>query len=101
MGTKAKFYGPAFAGLETNAKRRPDRCAGTRAPRATHNDTLMATLGMANCGSVAGDSVLKMYVSVPILEVERAPKELKAFKRVRLDGGTDQLYVDRWPAPAG
>jgi hypothetical protein len=38
MGTKAKFYGPAFAGLETTVKRRPDRCAGTRAPRATHTE---------------------------------------------------------------
>jgi beta-glucosidase len=68
-----------------------------RLPEALLNahDTLTATLDVTNCGSVAGDTVLQVYVSVPMTEVERAPKELKAFKRVRLEPGeTKTIQVD-------
>ena len=54
------------------------------------NDTLTATLDVANCGSVPGDTVVQVYVSVPASRVERAPKELKAFQRVGLEAGESQ-----------
>ncbi|HMB21675.1 MAG TPA: glycoside hydrolase family 3 C-terminal domain-containing protein [Anaerolineales bacterium] len=51
------------------------------------SDTLTATLNVTNTGSVAGDTVVQAYVAVPHSRVERAPKELKAFKRVGLKPG--------------
>lgn len=58
-------------------------------------DTLTATLDVTNCGSVAGDTVVQIYVAVPASRVERAPKELKAFKRVRLEAGeTKTVHLD-------
>jgi beta-glucosidase len=51
------------------------------------DDTLTATLDVTNCGSVAGDTVVQIYVAMPVSRVERAPKELKAFRRVRLEPG--------------
>jgi beta-glucosidase len=58
-------------------------------------DTLTATLDVTNCGSVAGDTVVQIYVAVPASRVERAPKELKAFKRVRLEPGeTKTVHMD-------
>jgi beta-glucosidase len=58
-------------------------------------DTLTATLDVTNCGSVAGDTVVQIYVAVPVSRVERAPKELKAFKRVRLEPGeTKTVHLD-------
>jgi beta-glucosidase len=58
-------------------------------------DTLTATLDVTNCGSVAGDTVVQIYVAVPVSRVERAPKELKAFKRVRLEPGeTKTVQLD-------
>lgn len=59
-------------------------------------DTLTATLDVTNCGSVAGDTVVQAYVAVPASRVERAPKELKAFRRVGLQPGetrTIQLNI--------
>jgi beta-glucosidase len=53
-------------------------------------DSLTATLDVTNSGSVAGDAVVQIYVAVPASRVERAPKELKAFKRVRLEPGETQ-----------
>jgi len=58
-------------------------------------DTLTATLDMTNCGPVAGDTVVQIYVAVPTSRVERAPKELKAFQRVGLKPGeTKTVHVD-------
>jgi len=51
------------------------------------SDTLTATLDVTNSGTVAGDTVVQMYVAVPSSRVERAPKELKAFQRVGLQPG--------------
>src|SRR5215216_109446 len=59
------------------------------------SDTLIATLDVTNCGSVAGDTVVQIYVAVPASRVERAPKELKAFKRVGLEAGeTKTVHLD-------
>ena len=58
-------------------------------------DTLIATLDVANDGPVAGDTVVQVYVAVPTSRVERASKELKAFKRVRLQSGeTKTVQLD-------
>jgi beta-glucosidase len=58
-------------------------------------DTLTATLDVTNCGSVAGDTVVQVYVAVSNSRVERAPKELKAFRRVGLKPGeTKTVDVD-------
>ena len=56
------------------------------------NDTLTATLEVTNRGPVAGDTVVQVYVAVPASRVERAPKELKAFRRVGLKSGRDQNH---------
>ena len=50
-------------------------------------DTLTATLNVTNRGPVSGDTVVQCYVAVPGSRVERAPKELKAFRRVGLKPG--------------
>jgi beta-glucosidase len=57
--------------------------------------TLTATLDVTNRGPVAGDTVVQIYVAVPTSRVERAPKELKAFRRVGLKPGeTKTVQVD-------
>ncbi len=59
------------------------------------HDTLTAALDVTNCGPVAGDTVVQIYVTVPTSRVERAPKELKAFRRVGLKPGeTKTVQVD-------
>jgi beta-glucosidase len=59
------------------------------------NDTLTATLEVTNCGPMAGDTVVQVYIAVPASGVERAPKELKAFRRVGLKSGeTKTIQVD-------
>jgi beta-glucosidase len=59
------------------------------------DDTLTATLDVTNSGPVAGDTVVQVYVAVPDSRVERAPKELKAFRRVGLKAGeTRTVQVD-------
>jgi len=58
-------------------------------------DTITATLEVTNCGPVAGDTVVQVYVAVPGSRIERAPKELKAFQRVGLKPGeTKTVRVD-------
>jgi beta-glucosidase len=58
-------------------------------------DTLTATLDVTNRGPVAGDTVVQVYVAVPTSRVERALKELKAFRRVGLKPGeTKTVHVD-------
>jgi beta-glucosidase len=59
------------------------------------NDTLTATLEVTNRGLMAGDTVVQVYIAVPASRVERAPKELKAFRRVSLKSGeTKTIQVD-------
>ncbi len=50
-------------------------------------ETLVATVDVTNTGSRAGDDVVQLYVAVHGSEVERAPRELKAFARVHLAPG--------------
>ena len=61
----------------------------------SERDTLTATLEVTNSGQVAGETVVQVYVAVSNSRVERAPKELKAFRRVGLKPGeTKTIQVD-------
>jgi beta-glucosidase len=53
--------------------------------------TLQAFVQVTNTGSVAGDEVVQFYVAVPHSQVERVPKELKAFRRVSLQPGESKI----------
>jgi beta-glucosidase len=55
--------------------------------RLRPDDGLVATVDVANTGSMAGDEVVQMYIATHGSAVERAPKELKAFARVTLEPG--------------
>jgi beta-glucosidase len=58
-------------------------------------DTLTASLEVTNRGPVAGDTVVQVYAAAPTSRVERAPKELKAFRRIGLKPGeTKTVTVD-------
>jgi beta-glucosidase len=56
--------------------------------RLTAQDTIRATVTVANTGSAAGEEVVQLYVRALDSRVERARRELKAFKRVSLAAGT-------------
>lgn len=56
-------------------------------PKLTPQDTLTATLEVTNTGALAGEEVVQFYVAAPGSQVERAPKELKAFTRLSLQPG--------------
>jgi beta-glucosidase len=54
------------------------------------NDVLVADLDVSNRGDVAGDTVVQFYIGAHNSRVERAAKELKAFRRVSLQPGVTQ-----------
>jgi beta-glucosidase len=49
--------------------------------------TLEASIDVTNTGHVAGEEVVQLYIAAHGSKMERAPKELKAFARVRLSPG--------------
>ena len=51
------------------------------------SDALEATVEVTNAGAVPAEEVVQLYVATERSNVERAPKELKAFARVALDPG--------------
>ena len=59
---------------------------------------LQAAVQVTNTGSVAGDEVVQVYVSVSGSKVERAPKELKAFQRISLQPGECKTVKMQIPA---
>jgi beta-glucosidase len=81
-------FGLSYTTFEFVHLRLSDASLGAR-------DTLTATLEVTNDGPVAGDTVVQIYVAVPTSRVERAPKELKAFRRIGLKPGeTKTVQVD-------
>jgi beta-glucosidase len=52
-----------------------------------HDGAIVATLDVTNTGDMAGEEVVQLYVGARSSAVERAPKELKAFIKVRLEPG--------------
>jgi beta-glucosidase len=53
----------------------------------TGNETITATLQVANKGNFTGKEIVQLYVSKPSSKVERADKELKAFMKVLVNKG--------------
>ncbi|WBL23127.1 glycoside hydrolase family 3 C-terminal domain-containing protein [Zunongwangia sp. HRR-M8] len=64
-----------FSDVETNTK------------TYTQNDTISIRLNVENTGELAGKEVVQVYVSKIESAVERADKELKAFKKVEVSAG--------------
>ncbi len=80
------------------------------------NGDIVVTVPVTNTGAVAGREVVQAYVSVPGSSVQRAPRELKAFRSVPIEPGEtvdvaltlrrqDLAYwdvrVDRWVVESG
>ncbi|MDB5078428.1 MAG: Beta-glucosidase [Chloroflexi bacterium] len=59
--------------------------------------TLEVTVDLTNTGTVKGDEVVQLYISVPGSKIERAPQELKAFKRVTLEPGETRSVTLQLP----
>ena len=53
-------------------------------PQLSPSGTLAVSLDVSNTGSSAGEDIVQLYISAIDSNVERAPKELKAFTRVAL-----------------
>src|SRR5690606_8370801 len=51
------------------------------------SDTLAVSLEIENTGRVSGDEVVQLYIGAESSAVERAPRELAAFRRVSLAPG--------------
>jgi beta-glucosidase len=62
------------------------------------DDKLEISVKVANTGSLAGDEVVQFYISAAGSQVERAPKELKAFQRVSLQPGERKTIKLQLPA---
>jgi beta-glucosidase len=55
--------------------------------RLAADDTLTVRVDLTNTGARAGSEVVQVYVGKPLSRVERAPKELRGFAKVRLAPG--------------
>ena len=53
----------------------------------TNNETITATIQVKNTGKIAGKETVQLYIGKPGSSVERAEKELKAFKKVMIAAG--------------
>ena len=51
------------------------------------NETLTASVTVTNKGKYAGDETVQLYISDPVATIARSVKELKGFKKVRLEPG--------------
>jgi beta-glucosidase len=58
----------------------------------TSSDLIKATLTVTNTGKYSGKETVQLYVGKPGSTVERAEKELKAFKKVRVAAG-ESIHV--------
>ena len=64
-----------YSGLQTDKK------------NYTANETITATIKVKNTGKIAGKETVQLYVGKPGSSIERAEKELKAFKKVMIAAG--------------
>jgi beta-glucosidase len=62
------------------------------------SDTLEVSVEVTNSGAVAGEEVVQLYIAALASQVERAPKELKAFARVLLAAGETRTVRLKVPA---
>lgn len=60
-------------------------------------DTLDVSLDVTNTGTVAGDDVVQLYITAHGSQVERAPRELKAFARITLAPGETRRVTFNLP----
>jgi beta-glucosidase len=67
-------------------------------PEVMEDGVLEASVTVTNAGNVAGDAVVQFYIAVPGSNIERAPKELKAFQRVSLEPGQEKTIQLSLPA---
>lgn len=60
-----------------------------KAKRTTYRagDTVSVTVDVTNTGAVDGKEVVQLYASKPDSDIERAPRELKAFEKVLVKRG--------------
>ncbi|WP_277638557.1 beta-glucosidase BglX [Bacteroides graminisolvens] len=57
------------------------------------NDKLTATVTVANTGNVLGEEVVQLYIVDPVATISRPVKELKNFKKVKLQPGEKREIV--------
>lgn len=76
-------YGLSYTTFSLSA---PKADAGSYAP----GETIRVTVEIANTGGREGSEVVQLYASKPRSKVERAPRELKAFRKVALAPGEKQ-----------
>ncbi|UAB86488.1 glycoside hydrolase family 3 C-terminal domain-containing protein [Zunongwangia sp. SCSIO 43204] len=67
--------------------------AKTNKKTFTDNDTIKLNLKVSNIGEFEGKEVIQVYASKPNSKVERADKELKAFKKIEVNTG-ESVSVD-------
>jgi beta-glucosidase len=75
FGYGLSYTNYAYAGLHTNQK------------NYHTGDNITATLQVTNKGKYSGKETVQLYISKPVSLVERAEKELKAFKKVTIPAG--------------
>ncbi|MDB5151787.1 MAG: glycosyl hydrolase, partial [Mucilaginibacter sp.] len=67
------------------------------AKKYNSKDTISVTIKVKNTGKMDGDEVVQAYIEYP--QIDRMPiKELKAFKRVSVSKGDEQLVTIKIPA---
>ena len=67
------------------------------AKKYNSKDTISVTIKVKNTGKMDGDEVVQAYIEYP--QIDRMPiKELKAFKRVGVSKGDEQLVTIKIPA---
>jgi beta-glucosidase len=67
------------------------------AKKYNSKDTISVTIKVKNIGKMDGDEVVQAYIEYP--QIDRMPiKELKAFKRVSVSKGHEQLVTIKIPA---
>ena len=51
------------------------------------NETLKATVTVTNTGKLAGEEVVQLYISDPVVSISRSVKELKNYQKIMLQPG--------------
>jgi beta-glucosidase len=64
----------------------------------TADGVLAASVDVSNTGRIAGEEVVQLYVGCEGSRVERLVKELKAFRKVRLEPGETTTVIFNVPA---
>jgi beta-glucosidase len=57
------------------------------------NEALTATVTITNTGSYAGEEVVQLYISDPVASISRSVKELKDFRKLKLEAGEAKVVT--------